>query len=141
MLRTQSQCECVFTTDIRITNDIFTSRAYLALLSYTFLGSPHSFTTFFPSSEIKYCRTTFFHGGLFFAVDHLKRFRGIQCSWLARFFYCNYTIWEFFVDLIFADFQKIAKSAKYRTSRKKRGFTVLTLSTHYIYDNVVKCFF
>ena len=37
----------------------------------------------------------------------------------ARFFYYNHTIWQFFAGLIFADFQKIAKSAKNRPPRKK----------------------
>ena len=36
-----------------------------------------------------------------------------------RVFYYNYTVWQFFTDLILADFQKIPKSAK------KRDFTVL----------------
>ena len=42
----------------------------------------------------------------------------------ARFFYYNHTIWQFFAGLIFADFQKIAKSAKNRPPAKKSGFTV-----------------
>ena len=62
--------------------------------------------------DIIYCKTTFF------AVGRLIRFRGVQCSRSARFFYYIHTIWNFFAGLIFADFQKIAKSAK------KSGFTV-----------------
>ena len=35
------------------------------------------------------------------------------------FFNYNYTIWQFFADLIFVDFQKIAKSAKKQNPAKK----------------------
>ena len=40
------------------------------------------------------------------------------------FFNYNYTIWQFFADLIFVDFQKIAKSAKKIEPCEKRRLTV-----------------
>ena len=71
------------------------------------------------TSKCIYCKTTFFRGSLFAVVGRLIRFRGVQCSRFARFFFYNHTIWQFFAGLIFADFQKIAKSAKNRPPRKK----------------------
>ena len=73
-----------------------------------------------------YCKTTFFCGSLFFAVGRLIRFRGVQCSRLARFFFYNHTIGNF-SRVWFSRISKKSRNPRKIDPREKSGFTVLVL--------------